>query len=372
MVQFTGLMDTLPETVPFVGPEALERTRGRPFKARIGANENVFGPSTKAIEAMQKTVSEGWQYGDPENHDLRHAIADFYHIKPSNVMVGEGIDGLLGYLVRMVVEPGKRVVTSLGAYPTFNYHVVGYGGDLITVPYVNDREDLQSLVEMAHKVKPSLVYLANPDNPMGTWSSGQEIAVMLDELPKGTLLVLDEAYIEFAPSEAALTLDVDDPRVVRFRTFSKAYGMAGMRVGYALGEERMISAFNRVRNHFGMCRVSQAGALTSLHDQKNLVQVIKMVEEARDRIADIAMKNGLHSLPSGANFVAIDAGRDGDFARILLSELVNRDIFVRMPLAVPQDRCVRISAGTTTDLDYLEEAFPRALEMSNQIYSEKN
>ena len=156
MVQFTGLMDTLPETVPFVGPEALERTRGRLFKARIGANENVFGPSPKAIEAMQKTVSESWQYGDPENHELRHAIADFYHIKPSNVMVGEGIDGLLGYLVRMVIEPGKKVVTSLGAYPTFNYHVVGYGGDLITVPYVNDREDPQSLVEMAHKVKPTL------------------------------------------------------------------------------------------------------------------------------------------------------------------------------------------------------------------------
>ncbi len=370
MIQFTRLMDTLPETVPFVGPEALERSRGRPFKARIGANENVFGPSPKAIEAMQKAVYEGWQYGDPENHDLRQAIADYYGIRPANVMVGEGIDGLLGYLVRMVIEPGKKVVTSHGAYPTFNYHVVGYGGELLTVPYVNDLEDPHSLVEMARKVEPILVYLANPDNPMGTWNSGKVIAEMLDFLPRETLLVLDEAYIEFAPSDAKFRLDIDDPRLVRFRTFSKAYGMAGMRVGYALGEEKLISAFNRVRNHFGMCRVSQVGALTSLRDQENLRLVTKRVGEARERITNIAESNGLKALPSGANFVAVDGGKDGDFARILLSELVQMDIFVRMPLVPPQDRCVRISVGTQGDLDYLEEVFPTVLAKSYQVYSE--
>ena len=372
MIQFTRLMDTLPVTVPFVGPEALERLRGNPFRARIGANENVFGPSPKAIEAMQKAVFEGWQYGDPENHDLRHSIADFYNIRPANVMVGEGIDGLLGYLVRMVVEPDEKVVTSLGAYPTFNYHVVGFGGELITVPYVDDREDPQALVEMARKVKPKLVYLANPDNPMGTWNSGKEISEMLDSLPQETLLVLDEAYIEFAPADAEMALDIDDPRLVRFRTFSKAYGMAGMRVGYALGEEKLISAFNRVRNHFGMCRVSQVGALISLSDQENLRLVIGRVEEARERIKVIAENNGLKTLNSGANFVAVDGGRDGDFARILLSELVKRDIFVRMPLASPQDRCIRISAGTTSNLDYLEEVFPSALANSIKIYAEKS
>ena len=372
MIQFTQLMDTLPETVPFVGPEALERSRGKPFKARIGANENVFGPSPKAIEAMQKAIYEGWQYADPESHDLRHAIADFYNIRPTNVMVGEGIDGLLGYLVRMVIEQGQRVVTSLGAYPTFNYHVVGYGGELITVPYVDDHEDPLSLIEKARKVKPRLVYLANPDNPMGTWNSGNKISAMLDLLPQETLLVLDEAYIEFAPSDADMALDVEDPRLVRFRTFSKAYGMAGMRVGYALGEERLIAAFNRVRNHFGMCRVSQVGALISLCDQENLKVVIKKVEEARERIRVIAENNGLKTLGSGANFVAVDGGCDGDFARILLAELVKRDIFVRMPLASPQDRCIRISAGTKTDLDHLAEVFPSALANSHRIYTERS
>lgn len=372
MIQFTPLMDTLPESVPFVGPEALERSRGKPFKARIGANENVFGPSPKAIEAMQKAVYEGWQYGDPENHDLRHSIAGFYNIHPANVMVGEGIDGLLGYLVRMMIEPGDKVVTSLGAYPTFNYHVVGFGGELITVPYVNDREDPQALVEMARKVRPTLVYLANPDNPMGTWNSGREIEEMLDSLPQETLLVLDEAYIEFAPAAAEINVEIDDPRLVRFRTFSKAYGMAGMRVGYALGEERMISAFNRVRNHFGMCRVSQVGALTSLSDQENLRYVVERVGGARERIINIAENNGLKALSSGANFVAVDGGKDGDFARILLAELVKKDVFVRMPLASPQDRCVRISAGTTSDLDYLEEVFPSALAKSNKVYSERS
>ncbi len=370
MIKFTPLMDALPESVPFVGPEALERSRGKAFRARIGANENVFGPSPKAIKAMQEVVSEGWQYGDPENHDLRHALAKFYDIRPNNVMVGEGIDGLLGYLVRMFVEPGRKVVTSVGAYPTFNYHVVGYGGELISVPYVNDREDCRSLAAMAQKVRPALIYLANPDNPMGTWNRGDEISEMLDSLPQESLLVLDEAYIEFAPSEAELPLEIDDPRLIRFRTFSKAYGMAGMRVGYALGEENLISAFNRVRNHFGMCRVSQVGALISLADQENLRNIVDKVDKAKDRIGFLAENNGLKALESGTNFVAVDGGKDGQFARILLAELVNRDIFVRMPLAAPQDRCIRISAGTKKDLDYLEEVFPIALEKSYQLYSD--
>ena len=101
---------------------------GHPFDARLGANENIFGPSPKAIAAMQAAATGIWMYGDPENHDLRHALADFHAVAPENIVVGEGIDGLLGYLVRLLIEPGDAVVTSLGAYPTFNYHVAGFGG----------------------------------------------------------------------------------------------------------------------------------------------------------------------------------------------------------------------------------------------------
>ena len=291
--RYTPLAHSLPSTVPFVGPETQERARGKPFAARLGANENVFGPSPRAIEALQKAAKDIWKYGDAENHDLIAALAAHHDIPAQNIMVGEGIDGLLGYLVRLLIGPGDAVVTSAGAYPTFNYHVAGFGGTLHMVPYKGDHEDPKALFAKAAEVGAKLVYLSNPDNPMGSWHSGESLVAALDDLPEGTLLLLDEAYVECAPAGTAAPVDIDDPRVIRMRTFSKAYGMAGARAGYALGQADLIRAFNKVRNHFGMNRAAQAGALAALLDQDWLRHVLGEISSARDSISEIAAQNGL-------------------------------------------------------------------------------
>jgi len=202
--KLTKIVEGLPSTVPFVGPEHQERARGRPFKARIGANESVFGPSPAAVEAMRRTAPDMWMYCDPNIHDLRQALASHHDLPPEAIVIGEGIDGLFGNTVRLFVGPGDKVVTSLGAYPTFNYHVAGFGGELVTVPFVDDHEDPASLVAAAREHKPKLVFLANPDNPMGTWHGADRISAMLDALPEDCLLCLDEAYIEFAPEGTAM------------------------------------------------------------------------------------------------------------------------------------------------------------------------
>ncbi|MAY47004.1 MAG: histidinol-phosphate aminotransferase [Rhodobacteraceae bacterium] len=359
--RYTGLADTLPATVPFVGPEAQERARGQAFVARLGANENVFGPSPRAIRAMQDAAESIWCYADPESHDLRQALAAHHGVTPDQITVGEGIDGLLGSIVRLLVEPGDAVVTSDGAYPTFNYHVAGFGGTLHKVPYKDDAEDAQALFAKAAEVDAKLVYLANPDNPMGSWVTGDSIARAMDALPDRTLLILDEAYIECAPAAAALPLPVDDPRVIRMRTFSKAYGMAGARLGYALGHRDLIQAFNKVRNHFGVNRMGQAGALAALADTDWLAHVQGEIATARDRIAAIAKDNGLTPLPSATNFVAIDCGADSVFAKAVLDGLIAQGIFVRMPFVAPQNRCIRVSCGTPADLDAFAAALPKAL-----------
>ncbi|MBV1897068.1 MAG: pyridoxal phosphate-dependent aminotransferase [Rhodobacteraceae bacterium] len=359
--RYTPLALSLPATVPFVGPETQERQRGAPFDARLGANENVFGPSPRAIAAMQEAAGDVWMYGDPENHDLRQALARQHSVLPANIVVGEGIDGLLGYLVRLLISAGDAVVTSDGAYPTFNYHVAGFGGVLHKVPYVDDHEDPASLFAKAAKVDAKLIYIANPDNPMGTWQSGADIVAALDKLPDGCLLILDEAYVECAPTGTAAPIDADDPRVIRMRTFSKAYGMAGARVGYAIAAPALISAFNKVRNHFGMNRASQAGALAALRDESWLGQVQSKIDAARKRIAKIARDNGLTPLQSATNFVAIDCGQDEVFAKAVLDALIALGIFVRMPFCAPQSRCIRISCGTKADLDLLAEMLPKAL-----------
>jgi len=355
------LTASLPPTVPFVGPETQERARGRPFRARIGANENVFGPSPRAIAAMAGAAGDIWKYGDPENHDLKQALSASHGVPVANIVVGEGIDGLLGYLVRMMIGAGDAVVTSDGAYPTFNYHVAGFGGVLHKVPFRDDREDPPAVLARARETGARLIYLSNPDNPMGTWHDAGTIAAMIAGVPDGALLVLDEAYVEFAPDGVAPPMSPDEARVIRFRTFSKAYGMAGARVGYGIGPAPLIAAFDRIRNHFGMNRAAQAGALAALADGDWLDQTRANVAAARARIAAIAANNGLACLPSGTNFVAVDCGQGGEFARALLAELTAADIFVRMPFHAPGDRCIRIGCGTMAEMDVLAAALPGAL-----------
>jgi len=364
--RLTALARSLPASVPFVGPEAQERSRGAAFDARLGANENTFGPSPRAIAAMQAAAGDVWMYADPESHDLRHALAAHHGCGPDNLMIGEGIDALLGLICRLTIAPGDRVVTSAGAYPTFNYHVTGFGGEIHTVPYAGDYEDPVRLIAKAREVGAKLIYIANPDNPMGTWHDAATIRDMVLAVPEGSLLLLDEAYVEFAPQGTAPALGWDDARLLRFRTFSKAYGMAGARVGYAMGAPGLIAAFDRVRNHFGQNRIAQLGALAALEDQDWLGEVTARVAEARARIVQIAKAEGLSALPSATNFVTIDCGADGEFARAVLAELIARGVFVRMPFVAPQDRCIRISAGRPEELDIFARAFPPALEAARK------
>ena len=359
--RLTPLAASLPAKVPFVGPEEQERARGAPFAARLGANENLFGPSPKALDAIRAEAAEVWKYGDPKSHDLRNALAAHLGVATDTVLVGEGIDGLLGNLVRLVVAPGDAVVTSDGAYPTFAYHVTGFGGVLHKVPYRDDHEDLPALVERARETGAKLIYFANPDNPMGTWASGAAVAAALDALPEGCLLCLDEAYVEFAPAGTAPEIAAGDPRVIRMRTFSKAHGMAGARIGYAVAEAGLIAAFDRVRNHFGVTRMAQAGATAALRDGAWLAHVQAEVARSRDAIARIAADNGLAAVPSAANFVAVDCGRGGAFARAVLTALVERGVFVRMPYVAPQDRCIRIGCGPERAMAVVAERLPQAL-----------
>lgn len=359
---FTRLVDSLPSSVPFVGPEALERRTGVLFRARLGANENVFGPSPRVVDAMRAAAPEMWRYCDPENHELRHALARQLGVAPANVMVGEGIDGLFGYAVRLFVEPGVTVATSRGAYPTFNFHVQGYGGRLVMAPYVEDREDPASLLDLARRENARLIYFANPDNPMGGCWDAETVSTMIAGLPAGTLLMLDEAYGEFAPPGTLPPLDAENPQVLRFRTFSKAYGLAGMRLGYCVGHASVIGAFDRIRNHFGVTRMGQAAGLAALADQDYLRQVVRQVAEAREEITRIARANGLTALPSAANFVAVDLGRDGAYARRVLEALAAAGIFVRMPGVEPLNRCIRITAGSAADLRILAAELPGALK----------
>lgn len=364
--RYTSIIRELPSTVPFVGPEAQERASGKRFRARIGANESVFGPSPKAIAAMQAAAADAWMYCDPDNYDLKQAVARHHGVSADNVVIIEGIDGGLGLANRLVVSPGDAVITSDGAYPTFNFHVAASGGRLVKVPYRDDREDLGALLDAAKAAAAPLLYVSNPDNPMGSWWPSAEIERLISALPGDTLLLLDEAYVDTAPAGTAPPLDISNPQVLRFRTFSKAYGLAGIRVGYAIGEASVIANFEKVRNHYGINRLGQIAGVAAIEDQAYLQAAVGRIAAARERIGVIGRAHGLEPLPSGTNFVTLDCGRDAAYARAIMQGLLDRGVFVRMPAVAPLNRCIRIGAGRDEDLAILEAELPAAVAAASR------
>ena len=362
-VSFTPHIQRLPDTVPFIGPETLERQSSRQFKARLGANESAFGISPNAQSAIVEAAATkgcSW-YGDPENYELRALLAERHGIPMNNICADAGIDSLLGLSIRLFVAPGQAVVTSLGAYPTVNYHVRGFGGALHTVPYRDTHEDPIALLEAAHAYKARLVYLANPDNPMGSCLAPADISSMLDGLPENCLLLLDEAYAEFMNTTPTLPLDIDDERLIRFRTFSKAFGLAGMRVGYIIAHANIIAGFNRIRNHFGVSRLAQIAAKASLEDTSFLSHVLEQIRQGRERIYSMADALKLPYVPSSTNFVTVETGSE-QRADWLLKQLAGAGVFMRKPGMSPQSSHVRIGVGTEEDQRYLESVLIPLIE----------
>lgn len=359
-IPFTPTVQQLPATTPFVGPETLARQRGRGFKLRIGANESAWGLSPLAREAMIGALDGSRFYADAESFELRSAIAEKHGVCMDEICVDGGIDTLLGLMVRMLISPGDKVVTSEGAYPTFNYHVAGFGGELHTVPYDGFYEDPKALLAATQDMQVPLVYFANPDNPMGTCHPAETVQLLIDGIPDNSVLALDEAYIEFADDGSSPAIDTGNTRVLRFRTFSKAYGMAGQRVGYAIGHKDLIAGLNKIRNHFGLNRVAQVGALASYNDEAFLSDVLRLNSEARERVMTLAADNNLYAEPSSTNFVAVDMGNPTR-AAAMITALAERDIFMRMPGTVPLNRCIRVGLCCAEDYEFFKQAFEESL-----------
>jgi len=359
--RYASLVAALPAVVPFVPPEALERRIGAQLRLRIGANESNFGPSPRAVAAMAAAAGHANWYCDPEGLVLREALAAHHRVGRGNIVLGSGIDDLLGLIVRTVIDPGDAVVMSHGAYPTFAFHVNGFGGRLATAPYRDDCNDPEALVAAARQNGARLLYLSNPDNPTGSWLTAEAQRALLAALPEGCLLVLDEAYADFAPAGALPETDPEDPRLIRLRTFSKAHGMAGARIGYAIAPAELVQSFDKIRHHFGVNRLAQEGALASLGDPDFIAGVVREVAAGRRDYGEIAARLGLAALPSATNFVAIDCGTSERAKAVLTALLEKERVFIRMAGVAPLNRCIRVTVGTAPERKSFGEALARVL-----------
>jgi histidinol-phosphate aminotransferase len=346
----------VPAARPFVGPEELARRVGRRELIRLGANESAFGPPPAALAAMRAELARASWYGDPECADLRAALAARHGVDPAEIVVGSGIDELLGLIVRAYLGDGEVAAATHGTYPTFTYHVAGHGSRVATVPYRDDGYvDLPALAALARRESARIVYLANPDNPSGTRAAVAEFAAFLEAIPARSLVILDEAYADFVAPED-LAGPNGDPRVVRMRTFSKAYGLAGARIGYALAPRETIATLGKIRNQYGVNRIAQSGALAALDEPEFIAGVVAEVARGRAEYAALGARLGMRTLPSETNFVCFEIGSPA-LAEAMVEGLLESGIFIRKPGAPPLEGFIRVSVGAAAERAAFAQAF---------------
>jgi histidinol-phosphate aminotransferase len=361
----TPQIAAVPALVPFIGPEHLARKASIDADSllRLGANESGFGPAPAVLEAIQAELSRVGLYGDPELFELRAALAKTNAVSPHAIVVASGIDELLGLVVRAYLAPGDTALMTRGSYPTFAFHIHGFGGRLIHADYRNQKPDLQALAQMAQRERPRMVYLANPDNPSGGFWPAEDIEAFLAAVPDTSLVLLDEAYAEYAPSLPATTHKTN---VIRLRTFSKAYGLAGMRIGYALVAPESAALFEKIRLHFGVGRLSQVAALAALQSVDYMNMVIVETERGRQEYRAYGAELGLRTYPSATNFVLFEMD-SVERAEQLVSQLLQRRVFIRKPGVGDLATSVRISVGTPAQRERLYPALREALAVVNSL-----
>jgi histidinol-phosphate aminotransferase len=359
--QPTPQIAAVPAVTPFVAPEELARRVGRSSLLRLGANESAFGPSPKAVAAMREAVALTSWYGDPESVELRTAIAARHGCGPENIVIGSGIDDLMSLIVRTFCGAGDVALQTRGTYPTWAYHVAAYGAIVATAePTASAAIDVDALIERAAQVHPRVIYVANPDNPSAAFVAAAELARLRAQLADDVLLVIDEAYADFV-DPALLLPDHLDPRTIRLRTFSKAFGLAGARVGYAIAAADVIATFQKIRQHFGVNRTAQIGALAALEDLEFVRDVVAEVARGRADYAELGRRLGCRTLPSATNFVCFEIGTKAQAER-LVADLLARGVFVRKPYAPPIDGYIRVTVGTAAERAAFGQILAEALD----------
>jgi histidinol-phosphate aminotransferase len=326
--------------------------------SKLGSNENPLGPSPGVQAAIGRALGAVNIYPDPSGSDLRSAIARHLDVGADRIVLGNGSEDLLGVICRMVVRPGDTVVTLYPSFPLHEDYAVMMGG---SVQRINLRDDLSidvaGLVD-AVAAGPRMVMFANPMNPAGAWLTKDEMQRVVAALRPGTLLVVDEAYVEYAAggdyADAAELLRGIDGAWISLRTFSKAWGLAGLRIGYALlGSAALGTFLDRVRTPFNTNLLAQAAARAALDDPEHVARVVELAVAERDRVAAALDALGFRFVPSKGNFLFFDCGEP---ATAFCERLLRKGVIVKPWKQAGYETFVRVSIGAAEDNDRFLDA----------------
>lgn len=342
--------------IPGISFEQMEREYGLTDIIKLSSNENPLGPSPQAIVAAQEAVTQCHRYPDAQANALRESLAKRYRLNKDNIIVGNGSEAIIASIVRAFLEEGDEVLTSDSAFAGFPILCRTRGFEPVTSPLKDYGFDLESL---AKKVKPDtkLIYLCNPNNPTGTIFSRQEFEHFMTYVADRTLVILDEAYFEYAESSPNYpdSMDYRYDNVITLRTFSKAYGLAGFRVGYGFGHPQLIESLWKIKLPFEPGKPSQAAAVAALDDKEFLSASVAYVLEQREVLEEAFSRWEVTLPPSCTNFFLVDFGSSAR-AEHWFDKLIRQGIVVRALGEGSLSGCLRISVGTKEENQQLIRA----------------
>lgn len=352
---------TIESLVPYEGGKPLEeltRELGIRDAVKLASNENPLGPSPRALEAMQGLLAAVHFYPDGAAYRLREKLAAVHGVAMEEVIQGNGSNELLDLFVRTFARPEDHVVFADPAFVVYRIASLASGVPFTAVPLRDRVHDLEAMAAAVTN-RTRLVFVANPNNPTGTYVGRDAVAEFLSKLPPEVIVVMDEAYIEYADAPDfpdSMKLRHLRERLFVVRTFSKIYGLAGLRVGYAVGPRNLVDYVNRVRAPFNVSALAQAAAIAALDDQEHLERSRELNRRERARLTAELARLGADVAPSQANFVLADFGRP---ARPLYEALLRKGVIVRPFGNLPSS--LRITVGTPTENDRLLAALAEVL-----------
>lgn len=334
------------------------RFEGR-FLVELGSNENSHGPSPRAKEAVLGTLHASFRYPDPLGGDLKRALAELHGVDTAQILLGNGSHEVLMQIAQVFAGPDAAVVASRHGFAVYAIAAQAAGAPLRVadchpddhrMPRGHDLDAIAAAIDAGTR----LVYLANPNNPTGTWYGAEAFAAFMARVPEDVLVVVDEAYAEFvdAPEWAsALGLIADHPNLLVTRTFSKAYALAGLRIGYAVANAGLIAVLERVRESFNVNSAGLAAAEAALGDGDHLQWVVARNAEQRAALADALRARGLKVFPSQTNFLLVQFAEPGDDARVaaLDAALIDAGVVLRPMGGYGLGHCLRITVGTADE-----------------------
>ena len=349
--------------------EEVAREKGLTKISKLASNENPLGPSPYAIKEMTGGLWDLHRYPDMHAYQLKKSLCELYNLTPSNIILGNGSEGIMAYIARAFLQPGDEVLTCENTFIGFYILARSVGAHLKKVPLTSDyRFDVEALAKSINE-KTKAIYIANPNNPTGTYITKKEFDYLMEYVPDHVIVLLDEAYFEFAKDcdDYPDSMDYRYDNVITLRTFSKAYGLSGIRVGYGFAHEDFITNLSKVKLPFEPNLIGQLGARGALNDTPHLSRTLKNNVKRYNETFDFLTKHDFNPIKSITNFITYKTG-SFDASEWMCEHLLNEGVIIRPLKANEMPDYVRVSLGNKEEMQHYFEAMEKILPKYNDLF----